>query len=126
MPELADALREYMESLVEPLTTDEIRLRPPTRDRRPRWLAVAAAAAAAVVTLVGVGVAVTRDDHRKVPKVQTVDTPTPPWQLVGEQDGRLVVIDPASGAVVRALTERQPGGGDGAPSPTGDGRFVWF
>jgi hypothetical protein len=60
-------------------------------------------------------------------------TPSPDLQLpgsmttyVGVQDGRIALYGTVSGRLVRYLTDRQPGGGDSAPSVSTDRKWVYF
>src|SRR5438132_834312 len=125
MPDLAEAMREYMQALAPPIDIDAVRQRPPSRDRRR----VAMLGVAAVVLLVAATVTVlmTRDDRHG--RVRTIDRPNGarPASLIGtDQNGRLVIFDPNTGVESAVVTTQQPGGGAAGPSTTGDGRYVYF
>jgi len=117
MPDLAAALREYVDALVEPVSTDEVRLGLPSRGGggRRRWIVLAAAV---VLALVAAGVVATRDGGGH--KVKTIDRPSvgAPRQFVGvdERAVRLGLYDATTGKRVRYLSAVAPGGGVSSPS----------
>jgi len=132
MRDLAGDIRDYIDALVAPTDLDEVRASAPAIVSKRSWRRVLAIPTASVVlTALILGFVVLRG-RDSASNVQSNDGVTgagsrPAFLVASDQlDGRLAIYDVATGRRVRYLTDQQPGGGDGWPVASADGRDVYF